>query len=98
MTPVYAIVLVVGIVALFAWLVLAAVGTSVDGWEGVDPERRFGRAGRFAVAGLVGFGMAGMSSTFAGWPVAATVAAALAGAAGLAAVAHWFGPEPEPDP
>lgn len=98
MTPVYAIVLVVGVVALFAWLVLAAIGTSVEGWDDVDPERRFGRIGRFAVAALVGFGMAGMSSTFAGWPALATIAAAIAGGAGLVAVAHWFGPEPEPGP
>jgi len=93
MTPVYAIALVVGIVALIGWTVAVAIGASVAGWERADPERRFGTAGRFTLAGVLGFGMAGMSATFAGWPAAAAGVAAIAGTVGLIIVARFFGPE-----
>jgi hypothetical protein len=92
MVWVYAAALAVGFVALLLWIVGVALGTWVEGWEFADPERRFGATGRSVVAGVVGFGMAGMSATFAGWqPVLAFVAAAL-GAAAVVAVARVFAP------
>lgn len=93
MVPVYAIALFAGFLVLLAWIVGVAVGTWVDGWEGVDPEARFGAAGRSIVAGVVGFGMAGMSSSFGGWPPALAFLGALAGAAAMVAVARVFGPD-----
>lgn len=93
MVPVYAIALFVGFLMLLAWIVGVAVGTWVEGWEFADPERRFGFVGRSIVAGLVGFGMAGMSASFGGWPPALAVLGALAGAAAMVAVARLFGPD-----
>jgi len=60
-TAVYAIVLIVGILSLIAWMVAHALA------EGTrrDPELRFGTRGRASVGGMVGFGMAGMSAEFA---------------------------------
>lgn len=93
MVPVYAIALFAGFLMLLAWIVGVAVGTWVDGWEFADPERRFGALGRSIVAGVVGFGMAGMSASFGGWPPVLAVFGALAGAAAMVAVARVFGPD-----
>jgi hypothetical protein len=93
MVAVYAIALLVGFLMLLAWIVGVAVGTWVDGWEFADPERRFGAAGRSVVAGTVGFGMAGMSASFGGWPTPLALLGALAGAAAMVLVARFFGPE-----
>ncbi|MCL1692697.1 MAG: hypothetical protein M3096_03330 [Actinomycetia bacterium] len=93
MVPVYAIALFVGFLLLLAWIVGVGIGSWVEGWEFADPERRFGFAGRSIVAGLVGFGMAGMSASFGGWPPALAILGALAGAAAMVAVARVFGPD-----
>jgi hypothetical protein len=84
MRAVYAIVLLLGILALLAWLVGHAAGAS---W---DPEERFGLRGRRVVGALAGFGLAGMSAEFAAKDLPAPVVfvAALAGAA---AVSWWAG-------
>lgn len=92
MVWIYALALIVGFVALLAWIVGAALGAWVDGWEFADPEARFGATGRSIVAGLIGFGIAGMSATFAGWHAVLAVAAALLGAAAMLAVARMFTP------
>lgn len=92
MVWVYAIALVAGFLSLLAWIVGVALGALVDGWEWADPERRFGSNGRTLVAGVFGFGLAGMSATFAGWhPIVALIAAGL-GAAALVFVARAFAP------
>lgn len=93
MIPAYAVALLVGFLMLLAWIVGVAVGTWVDGWESADPELRFGTVGRSIVAGIVGFGMAGMSASFGGWPPMLAIVGALAGAAALVVVARVFGPE-----
>jgi len=93
MVSVYAISLFIGFLLLLAWIVGVAVGSWDDGWEFADPERRFGTTGRSVVAGVVGFGMAGMSASFGGWPPALAVLGALAGAAAMVAVARYFGPD-----
>lgn len=92
MVWVYAIALGAGVLMLLAWIVGAALGAWVEGWESADPESRFGGNGRSIVAGTFGFGMAGMSATFAGWhPIVALIAAGL-GAAALVMVARAFAP------
>lgn len=93
MVPIYAIALFVGFLMLLAWIVGVGIGTWVEGWEFADPERRFGVVGRSIVAGLVGFGMAGMSASFGGWPPVLAVFGALAGAGAMVAVARVFGPD-----
>lgn len=92
MVWIYALALIVGFVALIAWIVGAALGAWVDGWEFADPEARFGATGRSIVAGLVGFGIAGMSATFAGWHAVLALAAALLGVVAMVAVARVFTP------
>lgn len=84
MIKVYAVVLVVGIVALIAWIFLTVLAGNVDR-PGLDPEHRFGLRGRRVVAAAVGFGMAGMSAEYSplgiGWPLALVLAVAGAVAA-----------------
>jgi hypothetical protein len=80
---VYAIALTLGTVGVMAWVVAAAVGGTVEGRSGADPEHRFGGLGRAVVAGSFGFGMAGLSASYAGWPWPLALAAAVAAAAGL---------------
>jgi hypothetical protein len=97
-TAVYAIVLVAGIIALLIWVARTAIADTVEGWEKVDPEARFGRRGRTVVAAAMGFGLAGMSATFAGWAAPLAFVGALLGAGFLVAVAVMFGPEGADDP
>lgn len=92
MTAVYAVALIVGILATIAWVASVAVAESVPGWKHVDPDHRFGARGRMLVGGLSGFGLAGMSASFAGWPSVAAFAGAIAGATGVAAIARRLGP------
>jgi hypothetical protein len=92
MTPVYAVVLIAGFVALLGWVALTAVGATVDGWNRADPETRFGPRGRFGIAGALGFGLAGMSATFAGWAGLWSFVAAIGGALFAVAVAARYGP------
>lgn len=89
---IYAIALALGLLALLVWIVGVAVGAWVDGWEFADPERRFGETGRSTTAAVFGFGMGGMSATFAGWNSVLAAAAALVGGAALVVVARVFAP------
>ena len=92
MTALYAIVLVLGIAALLLWIAASAVAITVDGWSRFDPEERFGAAGRIGTAVLTGFGLAGMSATFAGWETLVALIAALGGAALAGGAARLLGP------
>lgn len=91
MVRIYAVVLVLGLTALVVWI-LAHTVFSGSTREGLDPEERFGVAGRRVVAGLVGFSMAGLSAEFSprdiSWPVALILA--VIGAAVLA----WYAGRP----
>ncbi len=89
MTTVFAVALVIGILALIGWMVAHSLATSQDRPDR-DPEERFGVAGRRVVAGLVGFGMAGMSADFAALDLSAPVVAGLA-VLGAAVAAWWAG-------
>lgn len=88
MVKVYAVALVSGALALIAWIFLVSLGHERPDW---NPEERFGIKGRRVIAGVVGFGMAGMSAEFSPrdltWPVALLLA--LAGAAAAAWYAGW---------
>jgi hypothetical protein len=68
---VYAIALTVGVLALIGWIFAVYVGNERASF---NPDQRFGLSGRRVVAGLVGFGMAGMSAEFSprdlSWPIA----------------------------
>lgn len=87
MTALYAVTLVLGAVGVLAWIAALAISEIVEGWDGVDPERRFGAPGRLTVAAVIGFGLGGMSSTFAGWHAGLAFLAAAGGAFAMAAVA-----------
>jgi len=76
-----------GTILLLAWVVAVAVAGSVEGWEKLDPDARFGLTGRRVVAAVFGFGMAGLSAAFAGWPMVVATLAALAGAVVAGAIA-----------
>jgi hypothetical protein len=92
MTALFGTILLIGVLALLAWVAATGVAHSVGGWDGVDPENRFGSLGRSVLAALLGFGMAGMSASFAGWSPMLSLIGALAGAAVLVAVGFWLGP------
>jgi hypothetical protein len=91
-TVLFGVALMIGLALLIVWLVLAAVSSMVEGWNHVDPEIKWGTAGRSVVAAFVGFGMAGISVLYTTLPEYLSFVAALAGAAALAAVARWFVP------
>ncbi|HLT95348.1 MAG TPA: hypothetical protein VK070_01050 [Acidimicrobiia bacterium] len=100
MVKVYAVVLVVGVFALIAWIVARAFAVNIDR-DSIDPEQRFGIPGRRIVAAMVGFGMAGMSAEFSpldiSWPVASVLA--VLGGAAAAWYAGWVGSdEDDADP
>ena len=91
MIKVYAIVLATGVVLLIAWIFATYLGGNVAAWRRFDPEERLGKSGRRVVAGLVGFGMAGMSAEFSpfdlSWPVGLVLA--VVGATAMAFYASW---------
>ncbi len=103
MVKIYAIVLVVGGLALVAWVMSKSFSENIDR-PAFDPEARFGVMGRRVVAAMVGFGMAGMSAEFSPraipWPVALLLA--VLGAAAAAWYAGWVDREEtdtsEPEP
>lgn len=99
MIKVYAIVLATGVVLLIAWIFATYLGGNVAAWRRFDPEDRLGKSGRRVVAGLVGFGMAGMAAEFSpfdlSWPVGLVLA--VVGATGMAFYATWVDrPAPVP--
>ncbi len=83
-----------GLAGIVGWALLRGLGDpgAAGRW---DPEARLGRSGRLAVAVLTGFGLGGMSATFAGWATGLALVAALAGAAAVAFSAIALRPEPE---
>ena len=91
MIRVYAVVLVVGLIALVAWILAHALYSDSDR-DRFDPESRFGVPGRRVVAGLVGFSMAGLSAEFSprdlSWPLALAVSRSTGG------VLAWYAGRP----
>lgn len=95
---VYAVVLVIAVGALLAWIMARAFSVNIDR-PSLDPEARFGVPGRRVVAAMVGFGMAGMSAEFSprdiSWPWALVLA--VIGAAAAAWYAGWVDRDDESD-
>ncbi len=87
MRAVYGIALAVGFVALLVWAIAVYASESVDGWDSFDLDRRYGANGRRTVGAVLGFGMAGLSASYAGWNTPLALAAAVAGAAVAVALA-----------
>lgn len=94
MVKIYAVALTLGLVLLITWIFGRAFATGIER-ASIDPELRFGLAGRRVVAGLVAFGLAGMSAEFSPrgieWPLALVLA--LLGAA----AAVWYAGRIESD-
>ena len=82
MIKVYAVVLVISVIALFAWIALHVYAQNAEG-ERYDPEARLGIGGRRVVGGAMAFALAGMSAEFSprdlSWPVALLLAVVGAG-------------------
>ena len=95
MTALFGIPLLIGLLLMIVWVAATAVAATVEGWENVDPEHRYGRTGRFVLAGIIGFGMAGISTLYAGAPHLLAVGAGVVGAIGLVFVSIWLGPDSE---
>jgi len=79
---------VYGITVLLGALgVLLAIGLSLN------PERPpLARNVRLSILAVFGFGIAGISASFAGWPAGLAVLAAFAGAGGLAYLGIRYAP------
>lgn len=101
MVKVYAVVLVVGLIALLAWVLAHAVFVGSER-AGLDPETRFGIPGRRIVAGSIGFSMAGLSAEFSprdiSWPLALLLAAIGAAVLAWYAGRSIFDPTERADP
>ena len=86
MISLYWIAFALGLAALILWIFVRGLAEA-DVLVRWDPERRIPQ-GKLAVAGLVGFGMAGLSSTYAGWSTGTSVLGAVVGAVVSAGYAH----------
>lgn len=97
MIPVYAVAVVLGFLGALAWVTLGLTAAAVEGKDDLDPEARYGSAGRYVVAGVLGFGLGGMSASYGGWAEWAAVAAAVGGGLLAIAAARFLGVDEEPD-
>lgn len=91
MVSLYAVATVLGLTGLTGWVLARTLATARG--SGFDPELRYGRRGRRAVAAVTGFGLGGMSASYSPLspgPLLGLVAAVL-GAALAAWYAGWIG-------
>lgn len=95
MTLFYGLVLLIGLAVGGVWLVMIAIAGSVDGWEWIDPESRWGVVGRSVIAGCIGFGMAGISVLYTSAPELLSIVGGIVGAVALIVIARFFGPSPQ---
>jgi hypothetical protein len=95
--PVYAICVLLGSVGALAWVYLGMTASAVEGKAALDPETRYGFAGRATVAGVLGFGLGGMSASFAGWNSGLAIVGAIGGAGLMIAAAHFLGDATDED-
>ena len=86
----YWLTLAVGFGTLILWIFLQGMADA-DAWARLDPEVRFPQA-KLVVAGLVGFGIAGLSSSYGGWGAGFSIGAAAVGAGAAA----WYAATVEP--
>lgn len=97
MVAVYAVCTVLGVIGIIGWITLGMASSAWEGKSHLDPEERFGSAGQFVVAGVAGFGLAGMSASFAGWNAGLALVGAVAGAAFAVVSARYLGFEEDSD-
>lgn len=97
MIAVYAIATVLGVIAIVTWVVLGMIADAVVGKESLDPDTRFGAAGRGVVAAVAGFGLGGMSASYAGAATPLALLGAVAGAVVMVVVGRYLGVEEEAD-
>jgi len=83
----YWIAFAVGLTGLIVWILVRGLAQA-EVLVRFDPEQWVPNL-KLAVAGVLGFGMAGLSSSYAGWEPAVTIVGALAGAAAAAGYAKW---------
>lgn len=93
MITLFSLSLAIGVLGLILWIAGSAASGMVSTWDRLDPEVRVGRWGRMALAFLLGFGMGGISASFAGLSSALALVAAIAGGGALVAVSVVLGPE-----
>jgi len=92
MIPIYWIAFGLGLSSLILWILIRGLADA-DVLVRIDPESRVPRL-KLLVAGILGFGMAGLSSSYAGWSPGMSVAAAAGGAVASAWYAHRVDDEP----
>lgn len=90
MVALYAVAVIVGALGLTGWVV-AGVLAERPGSSVAQPEARFGLRGRSLVVAVLGFGLGGMSASYAGWPELGALGAALAGAGLLVVSGRYLG-------
>jgi hypothetical protein len=88
---VYAISVVLGFLGIISWVFLGLTASAVAGKSALDPEEKFGERGRVTVAATLGFGLGGMSASFAGWGTTLSVVGAIAGATLAVVSARYLG-------
>ena len=71
--------------------------TAWEGKDSLDPEERFGELGRTVIAAVLGFGLAGMSASFAGWSPGLAVVGAAGGAVAAVLIGRYLGVEEDAD-
>ena len=89
MTALFGVPLLAGAIALVARLVVVAFRSTGEGDEDAGASTARG-PWPLVISAMIGFGMAGLSSLYGGWPTWATLLAAVAGAAVLASVTRWL--------
>jgi hypothetical protein len=90
MVKVYAVILVLGLVAMVVVVIGGALAENMGRPER-DPGHRIGHTGRTAVGAALGMGMAGMSAEFSTWDLSWPMSLLLAIAGGVAGGAWaWY--------
>ncbi len=96
MITAYWIAFAVGLATLILWIFMRGLAHA-EVLIRFDPEQRVPNL-KLAVAGSLGFGMAGLSSSYAGWEPSLTIVGALAGAGAAAWYAQWVDEDSNEDP
>jgi hypothetical protein len=91
--PIYAVCVVAGSLAALGWIALGTISSAFAEKAHLDPETRYGEAGRFVVGGVLGFGLGGMSASFAGWGAIPALLGAIGGTGLLLVAARLLGVE-----
>lgn len=91
MVAIYAIATVLGLIGIIAWVALGMVASAVPGKEALEPESRFGAVGRTTIAAVAGFGLGGMSASYAGATTPVAIGGAVLGGVLTAFIGRYLG-------